>query len=72
MNLANPSPALGWSHGERKSFAERSQVDMVLALALIHHLAISNNLPLEMIAEFFAQLGQSGHRVCSQTRPHGG
>ena len=31
---------------------------MVLALALIHHLAISNNVPLSQLADFFAETGK--------------
>lgn len=54
MDLTNPSPAIGWANQERESFSARGPVDMLLALALIHHLAISNNLPLDSIAEFFA------------------
>ena len=57
VDLTNPSPALGWSNQERSRFSERVRTDLVMALALIHHLAISNNLPLEMIAAYFAQLG---------------
>ena len=34
----------------------RGPADMVISLALIHHLAVSNNLPLEMIAAFFAKI----------------
>ena len=58
MDLTNPSPALGWAHAERQSMIERGPADTVLALALVHHLAISNNLPLESIAEFLAQIGK--------------
>ncbi len=57
MDLTNPSPALGWNHSERDSFSHRAPADMVFALALIHHLAISNNVPLSQIAEFFHGLG---------------
>jgi len=53
LDLTNPSPNIGWSNKERKSILERGPVDTVLALALIHHLAISNNLPLTKIVEFF-------------------
>jgi hypothetical protein len=53
LDLANPSPAIGWMHQERFSLVERGPADMVVALALVHHLAISNNLPLEKIASFF-------------------
>lgn len=59
MDLTNPSPALGWDHQERSSLADRGPADLVLALALIHHLAISNNVPLERVARFFARLGRS-------------
>lgn len=54
LDLTNPSPALGWDHAERDSFGARGPADMALALAVIHHLAISNNVPLPQIAKFFA------------------
>ncbi|MDD3777308.1 MAG: SAM-dependent methyltransferase [Actinomycetota bacterium] len=53
MDLSNPSPGNGWENKERKSLAERGPADTILALALIHHLAISNNLPLGKIASLF-------------------
>ncbi len=53
LDLTNPSPALGWENKERESLGQRGPADTVLALALIHHLAIANNLPLSRIAEFF-------------------
>ncbi len=56
LDLTNPSPYIGWENKERKSFLDRGPADMVLSLALIHHLAISNNLPLEMISEFFKKI----------------
>lgn len=56
LDLTNPSPALGWANSERMSFKERGPVDAVLALALVHHLAISNNLPFAKIAEFLRGL----------------
>ncbi|MGI9457875.1 MAG: class I SAM-dependent methyltransferase, partial [Aeoliella sp.] len=58
IDLANPSPALGWAHQERAAFAERGSVDVVMALALIHHLSIANNVPLENVARFFHKLGR--------------
>jgi hypothetical protein len=58
MDLTNPSPSLGWGHEERKSLLERGPAKMVIALALIHHLAISNNVPLDRIAKFFSQIGK--------------
>ncbi|CAG0971501.1 hypothetical protein ANAEL_01207 [Anaerolineales bacterium] len=54
LDLTNPSPALGWDNLERDSFGARGPVDMALALAVIHHLAISNNVPLPQLADFFA------------------
>jgi hypothetical protein len=56
LDLTNPSPALGWANAERSSFMERQHVDVAMALAIIHHIAISNNVPLDAIADFFARL----------------
>ncbi len=58
MDLTNPSPDLGWDHAERTSFLGRGPADAVFALALIHHLAISNNVPLPLLADFFAKAGR--------------
>ena len=58
-DLANPSPALGWAHRERRSLEQRGPADALLALALVHHLAIGRNVPLERIAEYFARLGRA-------------
>lgn len=58
LDLTNPSPAIGWDNRERESFGQRGPADLVLALALIHHLAISNNLPFERIAESLAGWGE--------------
>jgi hypothetical protein len=59
LDLTNPSPGIGWQHKERMSLIERGPADTILALALIHHLAISNNLPFGRIAEFLARAGKS-------------
>jgi hypothetical protein len=56
LDLTNPSPAIGWENRERMSILERGPADTVLALALVHHLAISNNVPLDKIADFLAKL----------------
>jgi hypothetical protein len=58
LDLTNPSPSLGWGLEERKSLVERGPADVILALALVHHLAIGNNVPLERVAGFFARLGR--------------
>ncbi len=58
IDLTNPSPAIGWANKERKCLFQRGPIDLVMALALIHHLAISNNLPFSKIAEYFSSLGK--------------
>ena len=58
MDLTNPSSDIGWEHRERMSLAQRGPADTVLALALIHHLAISNNVPLPRLARFFSRLSR--------------
>jgi len=58
LDLTNPSPAIGWHNRERLSLLERGPADAVLALALIHHLAIANNVPLPALAEFFHAAGR--------------
>ncbi len=58
LDLRNPSPGLGWEHKERNSLKERGPADLLLSLALVHHLALGNNLPLERIAEYFSSLGK--------------
>ncbi len=57
IDLTNPSPSLGWENEERKSFNQRAKADCIIAFAIIHHLAISNNLPLGHIARYFSSLG---------------
>lgn len=54
VDVTNPTPALGFNSTERSAFHSRVKPDLVIALALIHHLAIGNNLPLELIAEYFS------------------
>ena len=57
LDLTNPSPGIGWESCERISLIERGPVDCLLALALIHHLAIGNNVPMLKIAQFFSKIG---------------
>jgi hypothetical protein len=56
LDLTNPSPGIGWGGTERDSFVQRAPADCGMALALIHHLAISNNLPFDKIASFLAKI----------------
>lgn len=53
LDLTNPSPSIGWENKERISLIKRGPVDTAFSLALIHHLAITNNLPIGKIADFF-------------------
>jgi ribosomal protein L11 methylase PrmA len=54
LDLTNPSAGIGWANRERSSLMERGPADVALALALVHHLAIGNNVPFARIAEFLA------------------
>ena len=59
VDLINPSSNLGWNNEERDSLLGRPQPDTILALALIHHLVIANNLPMDWVAQFLANNCQS-------------
>lgn len=52
MDLTNPSPALGWRSRERASFVDRAQPDLVLCLAVVHHLALTNTVPFPDVVAF--------------------
>ena len=56
VDIANPSPGIGYMNGERASFLERARPDCVLALAVMHHLLVGANLSLEAICDLFAVL----------------
>jgi hypothetical protein len=58
IDLANPSPAIGFNNAEREPFLERASAEMVLALALVHHLVFTKNITLPMIAGCFAQFAK--------------
>jgi len=56
IDFTNPSPGIGLNNKERTSFIERSNYDAVLALALIHHLTIGNNIPFDSVAEILSKM----------------
>ncbi len=56
-NLADPSPNIGWRNLERKVLPERGKPDLVLCLALIHHVTISANIPVSSFVDWLAELG---------------
>ncbi|PLX20299.1 SAM-dependent methyltransferase [Candidatus Parcubacteria bacterium] len=55
LDLFNPNPSIGWGNEERKSFLERANFDLIISLALIHHLSITNHLPFSKIADLFSR-----------------
>jgi SAM-dependent methyltransferase len=59
MNLADPSPGLGWRGLERKALPDRGKPDLVLALALVHHVAIGANVPVKEFVDWLASLGSA-------------
>ena len=59
QDLSNPSPSVGWNHGERRSLVERGPADVAMALAFAHHLVIGNNVPLASLAAFFRRICRS-------------
>lgn len=56
VDLANPTPATGFRNAERPCFTDRAGSDLVIAFALVHHLALRNNIPLPLIADYFSEL----------------
>jgi hypothetical protein len=56
FDATNPSPGIGWQNTERKSLIARGPTDCIFALALTHHLVLTNNVPFLKIAEFFAKI----------------
>ena len=59
MDLTDPSPGLGWRTAERKALTDRGSPDLVLALALIHHVSITGNVPVREVVDWLAGLGAS-------------
>jgi SAM-dependent methyltransferase len=57
MDLSDPSPGLGWRGAERRPLPQRGRPDVVLCLALIHHLAITSNVPIADLVDWFAEVG---------------
>lgn len=60
-DMMNPAPAIGFANNERQSLEERiiaKQFDASLALALIHHISLSGNVPFLMSAAYFSKLSR--------------
>lgn len=57
MDLADPSNGLGWQGRERPAFTERARPDLLLCLAVVHHLALTDTVPFELIVGMLADYG---------------
>jgi ribosomal protein L11 methylase PrmA len=60
QDAANPSPSQGWREAERPSFTDRVKTDFLLALAVVHHLAIGRNVPLDEVVRWMVGLAPGG------------
>jgi SAM-dependent methyltransferase len=58
VNLARPTPAVGWRNEECPSFLDRTRgvFDTVLMLAVLHHMLVVEQIPLAAILELAAEL----------------
>jgi hypothetical protein len=56
LDITNPTAAIGWRNAERKQWDKRKNPDLILALALIHHLCFSHNIGFDSIASYFKSL----------------
>jgi ribosomal protein L11 methylase PrmA len=59
VDVTSPTPGIGWMNVERTSFLERcaGTTDLVLALALLHHLVIGSNIPIRNVVQLLARIG---------------
>lgn len=69
LDLGNPSPCIGWANEERESFTARCHADLVIALALVHHLVMTAGIPMQKIAEYMASLLVPGGRILFEFVP---
>ncbi|MGK5443572.1 class I SAM-dependent methyltransferase [Micromonospora sp. URMC 105] len=66
MDLADPSPGGGWRGVERAAFARRARADVVLALAVVHHLALGRNVPLGDLLDQLVAYARPGGRLVAE------
>jgi len=60
INLLDPTPGQGWLLEERRSLFDRIDVDGFLALALVHHICIGGNVPIEAFVRLLGRFGRCG------------
>lgn len=58
VDLTRPTPAVGWRNGENSSFLDRARgrFDLILMLAVIHHILVTERIPLEDLLDLTAEL----------------
>ena len=59
VDITSPTPSIGWNNDERSEFVHRNKFDLTMALALIHHLCISKNLPIDKVAQLFSSFSKT-------------
>jgi hypothetical protein len=57
VDFTDPSPSLGWRERERKPLLDRGRPELILCLALVHHLAIAGNVPVREVVDWLISLG---------------
>lgn len=60
IDLMNPSPDAGWAQAERQGLVRRGPADMILCLALVHHLSLVGNLPFRNLMDWLSRVTRSG------------
>ena len=60
QNITNPTPSQGWANEERDSIGQRVSADFMLALAMLHHIVISGNIPLKRAVSYLTNLAPRG------------
>jgi len=60
VNLINPSPDAGWRQRERAGIDARRGADLILCLALLHHLVLGANVPLRQVIDWLVSLAPRG------------
>jgi hypothetical protein len=81
VNIVDPPPALGWRGQERRPLLDRGRPDLTLALALIHHVSITGNVPVaefldwlhgatrSLVIEFVSPEDPMARRLLARKRP---
>jgi ribosomal protein L11 methylase PrmA len=60
LDAANPSPSQGWAQAERMGLTQRADPDGILALAMVHHLSIGKNIPLQEVVNWLVAMAPEG------------